>query len=225
MVTKTAKPADAAKTTFNDLPAGSFALPFTVRVEKQIRDGELTDVNVYEYADEWDNALAQLFSLAGHPVKLRHDRELWGIDAALHKLEDCAAKPGLIQIREAARKAMSSGNGQNAVLLLTHLHYQLWIIERENAVIPPARVGKKFIDGRRQANKLGPVARRVTAHLKEDAAASAVTVWDAIEERPPKGFTFCHNSLGRYIEDERGRTVMEWKRFNNLISERRKALK
>lgn len=80
--------------------------------------------------------------------------------------------------------------------------------------------GEKFNPGRPKG-AIGPVARKIKAYLKKHPKAKAKEVWDALQEAPPKGFSFKKTArLGRYIEED-GRPAMEYPRFQNLVWEHR----
>lgn len=80
--------------------------------------------------------------------------------------------------------------------------------------------GQKFVNGR-APETLSPVARKIKAYLTKNPSAKAAEVWNALKNAPPKGLDFRESTrLGRYIE--RGREpVMEWRRFQNLVSDHR----
>ena len=85
---------------------------------------------------------------------------------------------------------------------------------------PLAAHGKLFIEGRKLGTP-GPIAKRIKAHLVKYPTSSAREVWAALKKSPPTGFAFMETTkLGWYIE-KGARTVMEWRRFQNLVSEHR----
>lgn len=85
---------------------------------------------------------------------------------------------------------------------------------------PLAKTGQKFINGRKPA-ALGPVAKKVKAYLQKNPKAKPLDVWSALAKSPPSGLTFMDtSSLGRYVE-KGSQTVMEWRRFQNLVSKHR----
>lgn len=79
------------------------------------------------------------------------------------------------------------------------------------------RLGEKFTSGR-QPGTLGPVAKRIKAHMNKNPLAKPDEVWTALKKSPPKGLSFMESDrFGRYIE--RGcKTIMKWRRFENLVS-------
>ena len=98
--------------------------------------------------------------------------------------------------------------------------------ERVLATLTPlAQHGQKFKDGGRKSDSLGPVARKVQDFLARNRKAGTESVWAALKKSPPRGHVFVESEkLGRYIELG-AKTVMEWPRFRNVVSERRAALR
>ena len=90
----------------------------------------------------------------------------------------------------------------------------------EIAVLKPlAEHGQKFAVNRKVGH-LGPVAKTIKAFMVKQPDATAVQVWNALKARPPKGYAFMENRQGKYIE-KGPKTVMQWDRFANLVSEHR----
>lgn len=80
--------------------------------------------------------------------------------------------------------------------------------------------GEKFSGGKPKG-AIGPVARKIKAYLQKNPSHKADAVWQALGKKPPTGMTFMETrSLGRYIE-KGAEQIMEWKRFQNLVSEHR----
>lgn len=100
---------------------------------------------------------------------------------------------------------------------------KLWNQELRKDVLrlaPLARTGQKFLTGRRPG-KLGPVAKKIKTFLQRYPQAKAIVVWLHVKKSPPKGMVCMENArYGRYIE-KGSETVMEWERFQNLVSEHR----
>lgn len=77
--------------------------------------------------------------------------------------------------------------------------------------------GEKFTSGRPRGG-LGPIAKRIKAHLKENPSHTADQVWEILAKKPPRGMVFMETSKHeRYIE-KGAKTVMKWERFQNLVS-------
>ena len=84
---------------------------------------------------------------------------------------------------------------------------------------PLADHGQRFTA--KKPGSLGPVAKRVKAHMQKNPRAKADQVWSALKKTPPKDHEFMESErFGRYIECG-AKTVMEWPRFRNLVSEHR----
>ena len=88
----------------------------------------------------------------------------------------------------------------------------------------PALFARPFLLGS-QKGRVGPIRKAIAKLLKEDPSAKNGVLWTALSEKPPRGYTFLENRLGKYVEDEKGQTVMEWPRFCNIASEERKTPK
>lgn len=85
---------------------------------------------------------------------------------------------------------------------------------------PLAAHGRLFIENKK-VGKLGPVAVKVRAYLNKHPKAKPTEVWNALKQSPPKSHDFRESPrLGRYIE-KGAKTVMEWPRFRNLVSQHR----
>lgn len=83
-----------------------------------------------------------------------------------------------------------------------------------------AMKGDKFSKGKPKGS-LGQVAKKIKEYLKKHPKAKPKEVWDALQKAPPKGFSFKETDrLGRYIEED-DRPAMEYRRFQNLVSEHR----
>ncbi|MBU6995914.1 hypothetical protein [Ferrovum myxofaciens] len=82
----------------------------------------------------------------------------------------------------------------------------------------------KFITGR----KLGtgsPIRKCIAKHLRKTPSMTNESLWDAVKENPPNGFTVCDNRAGKYIEGPAKFHNMNFERFCNVCAEERKALK
>lgn len=77
--------------------------------------------------------------------------------------------------------------------------------------------GEKFSSGRQLAT-LGPVAKKIKAHLIKNPLANPDEVWAALKKSPPRGHAFMETErFGKYIE-KGNKTAMQWGRFRNLVS-------
>lgn len=92
---------------------------------------------------------------------------------------------------------------------------------REAELLPLAEKCKRFPSGKPKGAR-APLTKAIAAYLRKHPKATAEDVWAALKDRPPAGFTFCDNRLGRYIEHGAA-TAMQWERFRNAVSENRPA--
>lgn len=95
-------------------------------------------------------------------------------------------------------------------------------VRRLVAASPVVRKGLAFKPGKPEG-AAGPIPRAIATYLRKHPKASAAEVWIALHDRPPKGYTFVDNPrLGKYIEHGAA-TVMQYPRFQTVVSERRPA--
>lgn len=98
---------------------------------------------------------------------------------------------------------------------------QDWILDAYAALASDAvETGKKFRAGRRP-NTGGPIRKAIARALAKNPAMHTRELWTAIAARPPRGWTFCNNRAGEYIEGPRARN-MSYRRFGNIASEERR---
>lgn len=90
-------------------------------------------------------------------------------------------------------------------------------------LLPSGLLAAKFKQGR----KAGTVSRlrlAVRRELQRAPKSTADEVWRRLTARPPRGLAFYDSPrLGRYIETEGGKDTA-YPRFQNIVSEERKAL-
>jgi hypothetical protein len=92
-------------------------------------------------------------------------------------------------------------------------------------VIPKARVGAKFTDGRK-AGTGGPIRKAIAKVLKKNYGYKNPDLWAALSAKPPKGWTFFDNSQGQYIEGPNfAEDHMVYRRFCTVCGEERKKLR
>lgn len=77
--------------------------------------------------------------------------------------------------------------------------------------------GKAFKSNGRGPN---PLTKRIKEYLIKNPDAKSKAVWDALAKKPPKNHKFLDNSQGKYIENK-GINQMDYRRFQNLVSEHR----
>lgn len=86
-----------------------------------------------------------------------------------------------------------------------------------------ALVGRKFQKGRKKGSA-GPIRKRIEKELAIDQTLKPRQLWEKIKAKPPNGWEFFDNSLGRYAEGPHQQN-MSYARFCNVCSEERSALK
>lgn len=88
---------------------------------------------------------------------------------------------------------------------------------------PVALLGAKFKEGRRLGAH-GPIRKAIAKLLNSNQNMKNAELLTAIKEKPPKGWSYYDNRLGKYFEgkDNKSMTVA---RFNNICSEERRKLK
>ncbi len=80
--------------------------------------------------------------------------------------------------------------------------------------------GQKFKDGRKQGSS-GPIPKAIAKLLAKTPTMKNPDLWEAIKKKPPKGWSFCDNRIGKYIEGPNGKET-GYKRFCNLCGYERK---
>lgn len=83
-------------------------------------------------------------------------------------------------------------------------------------------LGEKFSSGRKSGTK-GPVRKEIEKLLKKNPTLKTPELWDALFAKPPRGWEFRNNRVGKYAEGPDGAN-MNWARFQNVCSEERKKL-
>lgn len=89
---------------------------------------------------------------------------------------------------------------------------------------PIAIFAKPFKNNSAKARKGGPIRVAIAKQLKKNTSLKNPELFRIIASKPPKGWTFYDNSVGRYIEGP-GNKNMDYARFCNVCSEERGAIK
>lgn len=176
----------------------------------------LITVDATDDSKEAGNALFDLLDANSTPGRI----------AALERfLNDLPSGDPVISPRaEKIREALSEINPSSPGLLgLEKLkNAEMWRREISvlRGVVPLARKGSQFPPGKPKGS-IGPVAKKIKAYLAKHPEAKPPEVWDNLKNSPPKDHVFMESTkLGKYIE-KGPETVMEWRRFCNLVSEHR----
>lgn len=85
---------------------------------------------------------------------------------------------------------------------------------------PLAQFAKPFKDNSEKIRKGGAIRVAIEKLLKKFPAMKNKGLWDTIAARPPKGWNFFENNLGRYAEGGAGEN-MGYRRFRNVCAEAR----
>lgn len=83
-----------------------------------------------------------------------------------------------------------------------------------------ALLGEKFTAGRKPG-AVTPIRKAIAKVLKKNPNAKNAELWITLSDNPPRGWSFCDNSVGKYIEGPKG-AGMNYQRFCNIASEERK---
>lgn len=96
-----------------------------------------------------------------------------------------------------------------------------WLIYQGSAA-PLVAKGKKFAPNGRGKS---PIRKVIASLLKKNPAMKTAEIWNAVKDRPPHGHSVMENRNGKYIEGPNPGQNMDYKRFSNVCSEERSALK
>lgn len=89
------------------------------------------------------------------------------------------------------------------------------------AIIPDAITGIKFRPGRKPGSG-GPIRKAIAKHLSKNNQLKNPELWEAIKNKPPRGWTAYESpKLGKYLEGP-GLKNMNYERFCNVCGEERK---
>ena len=86
--------------------------------------------------------------------------------------------------------------------------------------VASAQTGRKFENGRKPGTG-GPIRLSIARLLKEDAALRNAELWELVGKKPPRGYSFHSNGLGKYIEGPDVARDMGYGRFCNVAAEER----
>ena len=115
------------------------------------------------------------------------------------------------------------GNDERADMAL------MWAIDEEEALLNRLRAQPHLVKAAKFAPKgrgRGTIYKAIARLLKKDASMKNAAIWEAIKNKPPKGWEVCDNRAGRYIEKTEGGRIenMGYRRFLNLCAEARNEL-
>src|SRR4029434_8626908 len=82
-------------------------------------------------------------------------------------------------------------------------------------------LGRKMTAGRKPGT-VGPIRLAIRTVLAKTPAIKNDPLWEVLKAKPPQGWTFYENKLGRYIEGPKPTDGMGWRSFCNAASDERK---
>ncbi len=171
------------------------------------------DSQVNEAYVDW--LLKYQFNLAALDDYLQEDD--WNASAAAQEVRAL-----IIQRRAQALDAFKVFNTELAFAWINFLFAAMRASKRQEFLLPLSRTGKKFSSGRK-IGTVGPVRAEIRRYLKRSPTARTAEIWSSLESKPPRGWEFFDNRLGRYIETN-GPESTSYRRFGNIVSEERKLL-
>jgi len=116
-------------------------------------------------------------------------------------------------VEKALHKA-ASGDFETAGRLLRE---HMWSGAGALKFIP---IGVKFTKGRKK-NSGSLIRKAIAKLLKANPDMKNPELWAALKNKPPRGWNFCENRLGNYIEGPK-MANMNYERFCNVCGEERK---
>ena len=169
----------------------------------------------YEDADVRSAAVAWQF-VGFNLAEFDNYLEEGGWDTPLAK----ANRELLLLRRSEAVEAHAAHNSKLAFAWVSYLSLAMRVGKSLENLTPVARLGKKFSSGRK-VGTVGPVRAAIRRYLKKRPYAKTAEIWGHFESKPPRGWEFFNNRLGRYIETK-GPESTSYRRFGNIVSEERK---
>lgn len=100
------------------------------------------------------------------------------------------------------------------------------IVSLERALIDQylKAIGLKFRSGRKLGTT-GPIRKAIARELQKHPDMKNAQLWKALAAKPPKGWTFFDNHLGKYIEGPKGGQEMSYRTFLNAAALERRPQK
>lgn len=95
-------------------------------------------------------------------------------------------------------------------------------VNEMTATLKDRKLGKKFRGGRKIGTK-GLVRKAIAAHLKTHPTSKNDEIWTALSKKPPRGWEFFDNRVGRYISGPENHNI-DLRRFQNICADERRAL-
>lgn len=182
----------------------------------------------WKYADETNLIMHEM-------LLILFDVNLVVLDNFIEQLEAEGVGAG-IELRERRRDAlrlfrdqfMGKVRSHNKITDHAFAGHIEWImrrkqeIERNEFLLPLARLGKRFKQGRKKGSA-GPVRKAIARRLRKNPLAKNPEIWEALRKAPPRGWQFFENRQGQYIEHQDGYTGRH--HFNTICGEERKKIR
>ena len=171
---------------------------------------------VWQYADDSESQFAfEMVCVTGF--------DLSSID---NFLEDARLpadiRDHLLETRSASLHDYVSGSFDLAVSRFQTLHARCLYYGLSLAVAPDIQLVEKF---KGKGRGKGPVRKAIRDLLDANPGMKTTAIWSAIKAHPPRGHTVMENRIGKYIEGLNPGENMDYKRFSNVCSEERKAVR
>lgn len=204
-------------------------------IDDDINEETLRSVEAWIERDEvvLDGALSALYGQIPHwvpqPAVDRARRIVRGlINCGFDAANICARVAEAIEGRDVLAPGIVRDAGAyfRDVHELAHLKYAISRGKADGLLIvagKQAAHGQAFSDGRKRGAG-GPIRKAIAALLKRRPTMKNLELWEAIANRPLKGWTAFNNRLGVYLE---GPSVaqMRYRRFCNVCGEERRKLR
>lgn len=120
---------------------------------------------------------------------------------------------------------VAAGNDESAV----KAHSELRRIRKMNqlklydVLHPLVEFAAPFKKNSGKPRKPSPIREAIARELKKNSSLMPRHLWAILASKPPRGFAFFDNSLGKYIEMD-GRKDMGWSRFSRACKEEKDKL-
>lgn len=170
-----------------------------------------------EFADLGDERLVALRLFYVHRISLPK------MDAAIAAAEKHLT-PEEVRVMRGKRAEIFELHQAGELVASMRAGRELFALTAYVRDLPATELGKKMKTGRKPGT-VGPIRRAVASYLKKHPAAKNEEIWQALAGKPPRGWVFMDNRLGRYIEGPAVGDRMEIARFRNICAEARKPLK
>lgn len=130
----------------------------------------------------------------------------------------------ILMLRGIRHEGLQAYIANDFPLMMSHLRC-LHMACRAAGMLDAARVGVKFKRGRKP-NTGGPIRKAVAKLLANSPSMKNPALWEAIKNKPPRGWKVFDNRAGKYIEGPKATDKdMGYARFCTVAGEERKKTK